>query len=142
MPLHVLPLGLCALTACSRPIMLTASHLLKNASRSWITGPTSGLVLEVMWDGGSSRQPLPGAGYKFLAHREGPWRGRGQVLAVAFVLAREGSSFLVRSLACGAGHVGCCGGIFVSSQSFLGGRIRRGYPRDCAWPRGCSGPGA
>ena len=49
-------------------------------------------------------------------------RGRGQLLAVAFVPAREYSSFLVRSLAYGAGHVGCFGGIFVSARMFRGRR--------------------
>ena len=47
MPFVVLPLSLCALTACSCLIMLAVSILLKNALRSWITGSTSVLVLEI-----------------------------------------------------------------------------------------------
>ena len=47
MPLVVLPLSLCVLTACSCLIMLAVSNLLKNALRSLITGSTSVLVLEI-----------------------------------------------------------------------------------------------
>ena len=64
MPLDVLPLSLFVLTACSRPIMLTASHLLKNARRSWIIGSMSG-----RW---FVEAPPAGAGCSFRAHRHPP----------------------------------------------------------------------
>ena len=47
MPLVVLPLSLCALTACSCLIMLAVLRLLKNALKRWITSSTSVLVLEI-----------------------------------------------------------------------------------------------
>ena len=135
MPLVVLPLSLCALTACSCLIKLAVSIFLKNALRSWITGSTSVVVLEIdmaryFVEATAARGgiQIPGSSCVPMAWPRsvralGLLLGRGQVVLWGFCLAevksRSVASAWPRSgcdlgLLRGRGHVALSGGFCLA----------------------------